>query len=227
MRSPSSPWSKARARSTSSPILATEIIDPAGQAPVGFELTYDPSDIDPDGVYTLQAGIFDSDRGLGHLQGRAGHHERRPAERGRHAELPAGRRQGRGHRQRHGRRDRARARRDRRHRPHRRGFGPVARRRPDLSGQAARAVRDPVRRERPAGGRHVCRPGRTDERIAGVRERRGRARSSPTGARSRASRSWSPRWRHRARRRRLPPRRHRRRRPRTIAASAAGTCSCR
>ena len=46
--------------------------------------------------------------GLGHVEGRAGHHERRPVERGGHADLPAGRGQGRGHRQRHRCRDHAR-----------------------------------------------------------------------------------------------------------------------
>ncbi len=45
-----------------SPIVATQIIDPAGQAPIAFRVTYDPARIDPDAVYTLQAGIFDGEQ---------------------------------------------------------------------------------------------------------------------------------------------------------------------
>ena len=53
---------QGKGKVTSSPIVATQIIDPAGQAPVAFRITYDPATIDPTAVYTLQAGIFDVDQ---------------------------------------------------------------------------------------------------------------------------------------------------------------------
>ena len=53
---------KGKGKATESPIVAIQIIDPAGQAPIAFKVTYDPSSIDPSGVYTLQAGVFDGDQ---------------------------------------------------------------------------------------------------------------------------------------------------------------------
>lgn len=53
---------EGKGKATTSPIVATQIIDPAGQAPIAFRITYDPARIDPAAVYTLQAGIFDGDQ---------------------------------------------------------------------------------------------------------------------------------------------------------------------
>ena len=53
---------EGKGKVSSSPIVATQIIDPAGQAPIAFKLTYDPARIDPNAVYTLQAGVFDVDQ---------------------------------------------------------------------------------------------------------------------------------------------------------------------
>jgi uncharacterized lipoprotein YbaY len=53
---------EGKGKATTSPIVSTEIIDPAGQAPIAFRVTYDPGQIDPDAVYTVQAGIFDGEQ---------------------------------------------------------------------------------------------------------------------------------------------------------------------
>jgi uncharacterized lipoprotein YbaY len=42
-------------------IVATEVYDSIGQVPVGFELEFDPADIDPTERYTIQATIIDGD----------------------------------------------------------------------------------------------------------------------------------------------------------------------
>ena len=52
---------EGKGKATTSPIVATQIVSPAGQVPIAFKITYDPATIDPAGVYTLQAGIFDGD----------------------------------------------------------------------------------------------------------------------------------------------------------------------
>lgn len=53
---------EGKGKVTTSPIVSTQIISPAGQAPIAFRITYDPETIDPAGVYTIQAGIFDGDQ---------------------------------------------------------------------------------------------------------------------------------------------------------------------
>jgi uncharacterized lipoprotein YbaY len=46
---------------TSTSIVSTQSISPAGQVPIAFKITYDPAQIDPSAVYTVQAGVFDGD----------------------------------------------------------------------------------------------------------------------------------------------------------------------
>jgi uncharacterized lipoprotein YbaY len=53
---------EGKGKATSSPIVSTQIIDPAGQAPIAFRVTYDPSRLAPDAVYTIPAGLFDGEQ---------------------------------------------------------------------------------------------------------------------------------------------------------------------
>ena len=184
---------EGKGKATSSPIVATQIIDPAGQAPIGFEVKYDPSAIDPDAVYTLQAGIFDgtqawvTSKGVPVITNGAQSNIKitltyRPdAAKGEVTGSVTGV-----------------------------GitlgadatavsvlldvdFGPVARRGPDIPGQTACAILDPVRGQRSAGERDLRGPGRSDQRIADLRQRGGRAghhqRQSDLGCPGRGLRS--------------------------------------
>ncbi len=91
------------ATATSNTIIGTQVIDKPGQQPIAFSVSYKSADINPNLIYTVQAGVEDGQRIWDDLERCQGHHQGQPDHRSeRPAGLSAGSREGCGHRLDHG-----------------------------------------------------------------------------------------------------------------------------
>ena len=124
-----------------------------------------PRDIDPDGGVYAPSWIFDGDQAWVTPKAIPVITNGVQSDLAITLDLSPGRRQGRGYRQRDRRRNHVPARMPAPSRSSSTSTPASRSAATSPPGQASRAVRHPVRHQRPPGRRHLCRPGRTDERF--------------------------------------------------------------